>query len=213
MKTAAKVTANAALLATPMMGLIAAQVLIGIVREAIVNMDKMREIDEDEDLAEWLIERGMFRSGMFGRLDPLANLAYGVRYDTDLASMRAGPYLAHFMRQIQSIISAEVAENSPNTNTAEVRALEAAYRLLAQPAITAGLSAMSYGRASIWAGRAALAYTSRYPAANDFAEWMLGEVGSRHVGAPPWWETGGNDQTPLTTRFLIRPALEAVRGQ
>ena len=144
------------------------------------------------------------------------NIAYGVRYQTDIASMYAGPYLGHFARQIQNIIAPHVGRNSDNTNTAEFNAMSAAYRLMGQPAATVALSSLSYGRASIWAGRAALMGAARYPAADDFSQLLLGEKGAKHVGDPPWWEandSGGEDPVSGTTKYVIRPALNAIRGE
>jgi hypothetical protein len=126
--------------------------------------------------------------------------------------MHAGPYLGYFAKQVQQIVNASIGRNSETTNTAEVNMMEAAYRLSVQPVATAILSSLAYGRASIWAGRSALLGVSNYGAATDFSEMLLGEKGSKHVG-DPWWEMGGADGTSAITRNVIRPALEAVRGQ
>ena len=191
-KKGAKLTANAAMMMLPMGTLIMGQMLTGVVRELTTNSDKLLEMwDEDEEEAiAWLMERGFYRSGVFGRLDPLANLMTGVRYETDLTSAFSGPYVAYFAKNLQNVIAAYVGRNSENTNTAEHKAAASAYAAIVKPvAVSLIAAAGPAGPLSIWGTRAALFKTSSYNAQKDFADAIVGEKGSKNVG-DPWWELG-----------------------
>jgi hypothetical protein len=189
----AKMATNAAMATLPMGILAVGQILSGVIREAIFNAEKMQEIadDEDEDLRGWLIQRGIARTGLFGRLDPVVNLFTGIRYGTDPTSIFAGPYAAYFLNNIATVIEAEVGRNSANTNTSEFNALTAIYRIMVKPAGVALVSSMPQGPISINAARAGLAFLSARGTESGFAEGMVGEKGAKHVGDPPWWERGG----------------------
>jgi len=158
-------------------------------RELLLNGDKWEEKKEEGKLVEWLLERAFYRTGVTGRFDPIVQLYTGVKYDRDLTTLTAGAYLGSHLQEAQNILEVVGGRNSPNTNTAEFNAARALYRLTVQPAAEALVTGFGPGGPiSIWASRAAIMKVSEYDTANEFAEWLVGPKGSKHVGDPPWWE-------------------------
>lgn len=191
-KGGVKMSANAATALLPMGILIGGQILSSIVREAIFNADKLEEKMEDEDFYEWLIMKGIDRSGVSGRLSPLLNLMTGIRYDTDMTSLFAGPYTAFFLNNIQNILGTFMGRNSANTNTTEHTAAKAIYQTMVKPPLVALITgAAPMGPVSVNGARAALGYLSMRTTEADFADGLVGEKGEKHVGDPPWWDFGG----------------------
>lgn len=188
---AAKVTGNAALAILPFASLYMAHLVTTVIREAILNTDKLEaEWEEDREAAiTWLMERAFSRTGLTGRLDLLIQMTKGVRYDRDLTSLTAGAYIGSVLQDVQTISEAFFGRNSENTNTAEFNAAQATYRLIVQPAIALGLTlGTPGGRLTDTAAGVGLIHFSSYDASVGFAERLVGEKGGGYEGDPPWWE-------------------------
>lgn len=190
-KKGAKMTANLAIAAAPAMTLFMGQILAGVIREALINREELEKQIEEDTALEWLVWRGFDRTGFTGRLQPFVNLMTGLRYETDLTTMFAGPYVAYFLGNMQRTLKAAAGRNSPNTNTSEFTSAEGIYRLFVKvPATTLIAAGAPAGPVSSNLGRAAIMWLSGKGTEDAFAEALVGEKGSKHVGDPPWWELG-----------------------
>jgi len=188
-----KRSANVALAMAPYAALLGGHVLTTILREALLNQDRWEEKREEGELEEWLFERAFARTGVLGRLDPLVQLVVGIKYERDLTTVTAGPYLGYFLQQMFVTGKALMSgyRNSKNTNTTEYNAVRAAYRLMIQPALAFGISSLGpAGPASQWISRGLLYSVSKHDTSAKFADTLVGEKGLKHRGDPPWWETG-----------------------
>lgn len=186
-----KVGANTALTLAPFAAVYAGHFASTVLRETLLNSDKMESFDDDDERLEWLMERAFYRTGVVGRFDPVAQIVTGVKYERDLTAISTGPYAAAIYQDVQTMMEAFVGRNSGNTNTSEHNAVTAAYRLIGQPLAAAAISQMGpAGPISIWASRAALVGASSYGTGPAVADVFVGEKGDRYQGDPPWWEVG-----------------------
>jgi hypothetical protein len=199
-KAGGKAAANAMLAVLPFGALMTGHVLTTILREALLNSEKAEdEWEEDPQiLIDRILKRAFSQTGVLGRLDILNQMLTGIRYDTDLTTITSGAYLGATLRRGQTILEAFVGQNSPNTNTAEFNAAQAAYQLTVQPAIAVGLALLTPGgRVSDTAAAFGIISASSYDSSRRFAEMMVGPKDSiegetyRSRGVdPPWWELG-----------------------
>lgn len=187
-----KSTANLALMTGPALTLFGTHFLITAAREALTNREQWEKHEEEGDLLEWLRKRAFSRSGLRGRTDVITNLITGLRYDRDLTTITAGPYLGQMLQGIFTIAKAGFGgRNSENTNTAEYNAGAAAYRLALLPAINAALTMISPTSAILGTpGRILMYKAASYDTSTDFAEMLFGEKGEKHQNGQPWWELG-----------------------
>lgn len=89
---------------------------------------------------------------MAGALDPLIQAHTGLKYERDLTALASGPHAGYFLGLAMDMLNGFPkydlgilqggARNSENTDTAEHKAVKAAYKFFAVPAISAGLSAV-----------------------------------------------------------------------
>lgn len=187
-KKLAKATANLGMAAAPIVTLIAAQTVGNMIREAVQGIDKFDDMD-DEEAIKYLITKGFNRSGLQGRFDPILQMYTGVKYETDMTSMFAGAKMAYFLRNVQQVLKSTNGRNSENTNTTEHAAVKAMYELFVKvPALTLIAGVAPGGPISVNGARAAMMYLSTPSTKDDFADGLVGEKGSKHVGSPPWWE-------------------------
>ena len=187
----AKVAANVALALPAAITLYVGQLLPGILREAMTNPDELEEKIESGEVIEWMAKRTFDRTGFTGRMGPLINAATGLRYQTDMTSLFAGPYPAYLLGNFQRTLSAAFGRNSENTNTAEFNAVEGIYRNMVRiPATALVAGTFPAGPLSANIGRAAIYFLGRRDTEDGFAEALVGEKGAKHVGDPPWWELG-----------------------
>ena len=194
------VTQKGALMANAAAGvgvLFAGQLLATVVREALFNRDKWEELDDDDELLEWLMVRAFGRTGLTGMFDPLVNLVTGIRYDRDLTTATAGPYLGSILQNLQTMMELGGGRNSPNTNTAEWHAARALYQLAATPLLMASATVLPAGPISGWPAASAIWFGGSPQFAKKFADFMAGErmqdgetYKSRGV-KPLAWEFGG----------------------
>jgi hypothetical protein len=91
--------------------------------------EKKKKIDE-----QWLGQM-MTRTGMFGMTDPIVNSFTGLKYQKDLATTMSGAVLAQPLSLGQAAGNL-VAQNSPNTATAEYQITKQAWNNVITPWIT-----------------------------------------------------------------------------
>lgn len=186
-----KIAANVSMSVHTWGVIFAGHILFTVIREYLTNGDKWEEKDEKDELMDWLLDRAFFRTGITGRLDPLAQAYTGVKWDRDLTALTAGPYIGSTLQELQTIMEAFAGRNSPDTNTTEFNAARALYRLAIQPAANALISAYApAGPIGVNASRGMIMGASRYDTANAFAEWIVGPKGTKYKGDPPWLEFG-----------------------
>jgi hypothetical protein len=177
--------------AAPGVVLVAAQGLAWMLRLLVQDPDRLKELmdDEDEPFLSEFLRQGFMRSGLVGNVDPFVQAATGMKYQTDLTRLAAGASMSNILSGFQEMAGALAGRNSANTNTAEHGFYRSAYSTLIQPFLQAGI-AMSgpVGPISIWGTRAAFLGVSAPQTRNRFADMIVGERGSRHVGDPPWWQ-------------------------
>lgn len=192
-KKAGKATLNTALSIMPFSVLMAGHMLTTMLREFLLNGDKWEELDDEDELFEWLVERALWRTGFAGRVDPIAQMITGIKYDRDLTTVTAGPYLGHLLQNVQRITNAFVGRNSPNTNTTEWNAHQAFYQLAVEPMLLAGLSNWGpAGPITIGLSRYLMFEAGSYDASKEWATMMAGEKGEEHRGTPKWYEEFGD---------------------
>lgn len=155
--------------------LFAGQFLATVIREALFNQDKWEELDDDDKLLEWLLVRAFGRTGLTGMFDPLVNLATGIRYDRDLTTATAGPYLGSILQNVQTMMELGGGRNSPNTNTAEWNAARALYQLAITPLLMASATVLPAGPISGWPAASAIWFGGSPQFAKKFADFMAGE--------------------------------------
>ena len=119
--------------------------------------------------------RMMSRSAFLGRHDFLANLFGSFKYDKDPATAVAGPVLGDASTFLKNQIGLYKDSNSPDTNTAERRAVRSGYDSGVAPA--AGLVASQLPGVTGRLAGTALTYAANHPATR---EWAVNEV----VGPP-----------------------------
>jgi hypothetical protein len=119
------------------------------------------------------------RTGIAGPLEIVWNAVTGIRWDRDLTALTAGPYLGYMLQQAMYILNSFVGNNSPNTNTAEHRALSATYRLFMQPMINLGLAAAPGGWLIDTAKGVPAQYLTGYDVGEMFADYFVGPRGSK----------------------------------
>jgi len=207
-KKSAKMAANVGLAIFPVGALYTAVLVSTLIREAIFNAEKWEEEEDDDQLANWLMERAFYRTGVFGKADILVNLVSGVRYDTDLTSIYAGAYMANYLRGVQSMINLTMSQNSENNNTAEFNAAKSFYNVVVKSAAIGALSHFAPVRAPfVNLSRVGLGYLSANNRGNQFAEALVGEKGAEHRGRAPWWEMGGERVQTSMARGVINRML------
>ena len=91
--------------------------------------EKKKKIDE-----QWLGQM-LTRTGMFGMTDPIVNSFTGLKYQKDLATTMAGPIVGQPLTLGQAAGNL-VAQNSPNTATAEYQITKQAWNNIITPWIT-----------------------------------------------------------------------------
>ena len=130
--------------APAMAALFGGHLLVTILREALFNKETWDKKEDEDELAEWLMQRAFARTGLTGAWDIPYNLYTGVKYQRDLAGAYAGPHMGWWLGNLEKIISLKT-RNSPNTNTAERQALEASIDMLGAVLQTMIVSAVPSG--------------------------------------------------------------------
>lgn len=167
----------------------AGQVIVAVPRALLFDAarweEKGKEKDDDDDAwfdmltprQEWIARLAWSRSGAMGPLDVIYNAMTGLRYERDLTSLTAGAYIGGMLSDIQNMLGVRPGNdrNSPNTNTAERKAVKSAFTLFLAPAIAGAVSALPVagpvGRAAQTVGLQGLTSAT---AADKVADWTVG---------------------------------------
>lgn len=156
-------------------GLYAATFLVQSARLFFFDHEKWEELDEEDELLQFLMLRSLDYTGVLGPIFSfLANAATGIRYQRDLATSVSGAHLSSFFTWMQKMGGLFI-NNSQNTNTAEYNALHSTYRTLIAPAIGIGISYAPAGPVSSVAQGAAIMGATSNTAADNFAKLFVGE--------------------------------------
>ena len=171
-----QVAANLANAAAPVALLYAGHVLSTILRELLLNQAAWHEKDDDDDLLEWLLERAFYQTGFTGVLGPFEQILRGITYERDIANALVGPYGAQWLKNAEAILRVAGPRNSPNTNTAEHNAAEAAYSLIVQPVVVSAIVRVAPGGplSSLAFGTLPMLAASNVGARGGFADALAG---------------------------------------
>ncbi|MEM0949529.1 MAG: LPD1 domain-containing protein [Pseudomonadota bacterium] len=188
LKAGARAAGVPATFAAGFTGLLAGQMMVSALREAIYNRDMWDEKGEDDERGAWIFQLALSRTGIWGPADAVQNALTGLRYERDLGSLFIGAYPAFVASSIQNMINGLPQgelypggpgvglRNSPNTNAAEHTAARSIYRLFVAPlanvAFTAAPSGGPLGDAARFVG---MQYFSSSSMAHNFADSLVGE--------------------------------------
>ena len=135
--------ANAAKLMGPIFQLYIGHVMVSALRMYLLDREKWEEKKKEGEftLEKYLAEISFNRSGALGFIEPWYQSYRAVRYRRDLATSIVGATPGYYMLPATNIIEYFIDEtNSPNTTSAEKKALEAFYTLVITPTIVAAVS-------------------------------------------------------------------------
>ena len=119
--------------------------LISSMREFLFNSDAIEREKEDDNLAKYLLELGLLRSGLTGKFDPFVNMYKSLRYEADSKTILVGATLSFYGRAFDRMMGL-FAKNSENTVAAEYQAVRGLYDTLGTTAISLMASAPGLGR-------------------------------------------------------------------
>lgn len=85
--------------------------------------------------------RAVSRAGL-GMMDLPLNIATGIKYSRDPATVAAGPIFGGALEALKAGVELYGKDNSPNTNTAERRAMKYVYEVIMKPIMNSALSLM-----------------------------------------------------------------------
>lgn len=129
----------------------AAQTLVSAARFALTARDKWEEEEGDTFLQKAFNSRGIAtgftRAFPLGIADTAIQGVFGLKYERDLATSMSGAHLSYFLTALQRIAGVASDRNSPNTSTAERRALQGVFDGLLVPALNATLARLPGGPA------------------------------------------------------------------
>ena len=155
-------------------------------RAYLLDSEQWEKHDEADDKYDWLMGLAVSRSGVFGPSDVLLQSLTGLRYERDLTSLTAGPYLGYMLSGLQNMAQgmprteicpyAIGARNSDKSNTAEHTAAKSFYRLAVAPTLAGVLTMlpMPGGASQLLRGGVMIGATSG-SAASSFADAVAGE--------------------------------------
>lgn len=162
--------------------IIAAQLLVSVLREALFNGDMWDEKRAKGELGKWLVDLAISRSGILGPADLINQLRTGLKYERDLTALTAGPHVGYFLNAAQGMAGPFIERrgqqnpardpNKPQPNTAQWNAVKSAYQAFAVPAIAATMSSLPGGPIS----GAALGFGLQKLTANSTADKVANAV-------------------------------------
>jgi hypothetical protein len=129
------------------------------------------------------------RANLFGTMDPIIQAATAIRYQRDLTSLMAGPYLTSFLQDITKIIGLmpePIGVNKESTNTAEYNAIRSAYYMIAAPLAAATLSMIPGGPLIKAGAGAAMQYVTSPQRSHDVAKAIVGESDAKPKQKPSY---------------------------
>lgn len=131
---------NAAVALPSLAAIYSGVLLTSALREAIFNRDGWDEAEEEDRLAEWLMEGALYRTGYMGAFDIPWQQIRRRKWDKDMAALYAGPHRAFFLDKADVLLDVPFGRNSPNTDTTERRAAESTLDALLSTGVNFGLS-------------------------------------------------------------------------
>lgn len=185
---------NLAIAAPSVAALYTGHLLVTMLREALFNADKWKELEEDDDedaLMNWLLGRTFARTGLIGAWDIPYNLYTGVKYSRDLAGAYAGPHTSWALSSIEDIVRLGSDRNAASTNTGEWNALDTVLELLMETGSSLAISSMPGGSIASPVYGGAMWAIDAYNPSDVLTDMLIGPKGTRHgKGDLPWWEVG-----------------------
>jgi hypothetical protein len=136
-------TENAAKLMGPIFQLYIGHVMVSAARMYLMDNEKWEEKKEEGEytLEKYIAEISFSRSGALGFIEPWYQTWRAVRYQRDLATSIVGASPGYYLQPANKIVKYFTDEtNSPNTTSAEKKALEAFYTLVITPVIVGAVS-------------------------------------------------------------------------
>jgi len=159
--------------------------LVSAVRERLLNPTKWQEHEDAGDTWSWLSDLAVQRSGVNGPLDPVAQAVAGIKYERDLSGLLAGAQVGYMLQAAGDMLAPFAGLSSPNTNTADYKAVKAAWNMFGAPAATMLLTAIPGGPlVEAGYGAALQAVTSR-GAGDALATAAVGPKGTEVGGRAP----------------------------
>ena len=124
-------------LAGPLVSLYVAQLLVTTAREFLGNYERWEKWEKDGTLVENLMELAFSRTGITGAFDPFIQIWRSMRYNWHFGKLVLGATAGTVADEVWKIVKLTTDRNSPNTTTAEKRAVEAGIFLAVYPFIIA----------------------------------------------------------------------------
>jgi len=160
--------------AAPLFFLYVGHTAVSAAREFIFNRDKWEEEKEKEERSApywYLAKLGFSRSGFTGRIDPVINGLYSLRYKADLSNVMVGASGSYVLRAAQNIYNIFPDTNSPNTVSAEYQASRGVVDLL-MPFVGA-LAATPYVSTFFGYGLGAMDMALSSPGAKNYVAQLM----------------------------------------
>ena len=181
-------TGSAVHAATMAGAMVAAGVITTAMRQWLFAPDQWDKHAEAGDLAGYITDLAMQRSGLNGTLDPIIQIGTNLRYDANVSTLLEGASINWMARNLQDILTPlGTANDSPNTNTRYFNAARGAFNLVAVPAAAFGLTKLGaiggaiggkLGALTTAGAGAALQYGTSPATANAVAEAATGPKGA-----------------------------------
>lgn len=171
-KLAGKITAAYA-------SLFAAQFVYQTLRVALTDPERWEELDEKDELMDYLLLRAFDYTAIYGPiLSLLNNAVIGIRYQRDLATSFSGAHLATYFGFLEKQGKLAV-QNSEDTNTAEYNAIESFFKTVVGTGIAWTLSKAPGGPVAKLAYGVGTSYATSQAAADRAATLIVGEKGEK----------------------------------
>lgn len=165
-------------LAPAMFGLYFAQLIISVLREALLNPERTEELLEDEKWFETMLALAFTRTFSFGMGDPLIQAYTGLKYQRDLSNMFVGPYIGVLLQDMQ-LITQSLTRNSPDTNTSEYNLVKALYNLAVGPPLAMLMTTLPGGPLLQTASGIGIATVTSPAAGQNVAKAIVGDKGTK----------------------------------
>jgi hypothetical protein len=171
--------------------IVGANVMASTVRQLLFAPDQVKQHAEDGDLASYLLNLGIGRSGLNGPLDPLVQVATHLRYNADIASLINGPSLTWALSNMNAIVQGFIGPET-DTNTRLYNAWRGAFNLIGVPLAAYGLTALGTvgGPVTRVIAGAALQLGTSPHAANAAATYLAGGPKGTKAAPPDTGEGG-----------------------
>ena len=114
------------------------QGILSVAREELMSANPN---PDDEDMLTRVIKNGTLNSGMLGiAAIPIMTVLSVTKYGSSTANLVTGAGIASIAGDVNKILSAAFGKNSEDTNTGEITAAKAAFRLMIAPFVNAAVA-------------------------------------------------------------------------